>query len=56
MTEERRWFGKSKMEKLSFYKFGVGIELRMIDKCLDILQNHFEALLGIDVWVCGEFP
>ena len=44
------------MEKLSFYKFGVGIELRMIDKCLDILQNHFEALLGIDIWVCGEFP
>ena len=38
---EGRWFGKFKMEKLRFYKFGVGTELRVIDKCLDILQNHF---------------
>lgn len=36
------------MKELGFYKFGVERELRIIDKCLDILQSHFQALLGVD--------
>lgn len=28
----------------------------MIDKCLDILQSNFQALLGVDFWCWGEFP
>ena len=28
----------------------------MIDKCLDILQSHLQALLGVDFWCWGEFP
>lgn len=46
--QETGWFRKLEMEEGRFYKFGVERELlRILDKCLDRLQSHAQALSGV---------